>query len=416
MVATPPPFEGHSVASNPAVLDSVVSDLSEQMHPETISMSDFQQSRRTKVVKVLHVINGEHFSGAERVQDLLAQCLPASGYEVGFACVKPGAFDQARESDVPLFRVNMNSRFDVVAIRHLRQIVVEGDYQVLHAHTPRSLMLAAIVARWTGLPLIYHVHSPTSRDSTHKVRSLVNATVESVSMRSCTRLITVSSSLCEHVRRLGFDPKRISVVPNGVAISNVRRSASKPKGTWTLGTVALFRPRKGTEVLLDAMATLRAAGRDVRLRAVGPFETPDYEQQVMAHAERLGLQDHIDWVGFTRDVHAEFQKMDLFVLPSLFGEGLPMVVLEAMACGVPPIGTRVEGVPEAIRDGHNGLLAGPNDPGDLARVISRVLDDDVSWSRMRQNAIERHAAEFSDESMASKVAAVYDDLLGDTKP
>lgn len=379
--------------------------------PIVFPISDYENTKSQKTVRVLHVINGEHFSGAERVQDLLAQCLPEAGYEVGFACVKPDKFDGARESESPIYDVEMNSRFDLGAIRKLRQIVVDGDYKILHAHTPRSLMLASIVARWTRLPLIYHVHSPTSRDSTNKIRSLVNAAVETFSMGNAKRIITVSNSLRKHIQYLGFDFDQISVVPNGVSLSNVRRSPDEPTGTWTIGTVALFRGRKGTEVLLDAIAELRSQGRDVRLRAVGPFETPEYEKQIMDQVERLGIGDAIDWVGFTKDVHSEFQQMDLFVLPSLFGEGLPMVVLEAMACGVPPIGTTVEGVPEAIKDGYNGLLAKPNDAEDLARVIAKVLDGEVSWLEMRTNAIERHAEQFSDQSMANGVAAVYDKIL-----
>ena len=381
--------------------------------PVVLPISDYasEKNTETETVRVLHVINGEHFSGAERVQDLLAQCLPESGYEVGFACVKPDKFDDARESDAPIFDVQMNSRFDLTAIRKLRQIVLDGDYKILHAHTPRSLMLASIVARWLKLPLVYHVHSPTSRDSTNKIRSFVNAAVETFSMGNAKRIVTVSNSLRKHIQCLGFEFEQISVVPNGVSVSDVRRSPEPPTGTWTIGTVALFRGRKGTEVLLDAISELRSAGRDVCLRAVGPFETPEYEKQIMDQVERLGIGDAIDWVGFTKDVHSEFKQMDLFVLPSLFGEGLPMVVLEAMACGVPPIGTTVEGVPEAIKDRHNGLLAKPNDAKDLARVIALALDGEVSWSELRENAIARHAEEFSDQSMASGVAAVYDEIL-----
>ena len=76
---------------------------------------------------------------------------------------------------------------------------------------------------------------------------------------------------------------------------------------------------------------------------------------------------------FPSDVPAELGAMDLLVLPSLFGEGLPMVVLEAMAAGVPVVATRVEGVPEAIGDGVNGVLAAAGHAADLARAIARVV-------------------------------------------
>ena len=178
-----------------------------------------------------------------------------------------------------------------------------------------------------------------------------------------------------------------------------------------MGTVALFRPRKGTEVLLEALAQLRAQGLPVRLRAVGGFETREYEREVKGLAESLGLADAIEWTGFTEEVDRELAEMDLFVLPSLFGEGLPMVVLEAMAAGVPVVATRVEGVPEAIRVGEDGLLAEPGDPGSLAQAIGRVVDGDVDWHALRTSALARHAEAFSERSMAAGVAGVYRRVL-----
>jgi glycosyltransferase involved in cell wall biosynthesis len=179
-----------------------------------------------------------------------------------------------------------------------------------------------------------------------------------------------------------------------------------------LGTLALFRPRKGLDVLLDALAKLRREGLPVRLRAVGGFETPEYERQIKTLADQLGLVDAVEWIGFADDVDREFARMDLFVLPSLFGEGLPMVVLEAMAAGVPVVATRVEGVPEAIRDGRDGLLAEPGDPFSLARAIGRVVRGEVDWTALRTSGLRRHADAFSDRSMAAGVAEVYGRVLG----
>jgi len=101
----------------------------------------------------------------------------------------------------------------------------------------------------------------------------------------------------------------------------------------------------------------------------------------------------------------------LFVLPSLFGEGLPMVVLEAMASGVPVVATRVEGVPEAVRDGMDGVIANPESAEDLARAIEQVITGQIHWSMLRDNALARHAELFSDESMAQGVAEVYRKVL-----
>ncbi len=365
--------------------------------------------------QVLHLINGEHYSGAERVQDLLALGLPRWNYRVAFACVKPGKFPQARISkQVPLFSAEMRSRFDIGSVRRLRDLVTKNDYSLLHAHTPRTALVGSLLSRWCRIPLVYHVHSPVGRDSTNSLRNVLNGFVESISLGSAHQLITVSHSLATYMGSLGVPASRISIVPNGVPTPIRQRDPSPPNAPWTIGTVALFRPRKGTEILIDAIALLREQGIPIRMRAVGGFETASYEKFLRDRVRERDVEDCVEWVGFTQDVNHELCQMDAFVLPSLFGEGLPMVVLEAMAAGVPVIGTQVEGVPEAIRHGEEGLLARPGDPQDLAGWLRSLILGEHNWSALRQRAQHRHATKFSDTAMCNGVAAVYDRVLSST--
>ena len=91
------------------------------------------------------------------------------------------------------------------------------------------------------------------------------------------------------MRLQGYRKTAIAVVPNGVPVPEKKRAASPPVGDWTNGVVALFRPRKGLEVLLDAIAQLASQGISVNLRAVGPFETKTYQEEIMHHVARLGI-------------------------------------------------------------------------------------------------------------------------------
>ena len=160
------------------------------------------------------------------------------------------------------------------------------------------------------------------------------------------------------------------------------------------------------------MARLKSLGLPVRLRAVGSFETPQYERQIKRLVDELGICDLVHWTGFTQDVDAELHKMDVFVLPSLFGEGLPMVVLEAMAAGVPVVASGVEGIPETIRQDVDGLIVEPNNTHDLTDALRRFVDGKVDWHKMQISARERHAEKFSDRAMAAGVAKVYRRVLG----
>jgi len=365
-----------------------------------------------KLTKVVHVINGEHYSGAERVQDLLGKCLPQFGYDASFVCVKPGKFAEARAAQsCPLFDLPMRHRFDLWQAKKLADLVQAEQFEVIHAHTPRTAMLAMGASYLTGIPFVYHVHSPTARDSNRRWQNWLNQKIEQTAIANASQLVCVSNSLAGHMRSLGVGDNRLTIVHNGVPQVADVVERELPSGDWTLGTVALFRPRKGLEVLLEAMAQLRQQGHLIRLRAVGPFETPEYEATILERVRQLKLEDAIDWVGFTRDVNAQFSQMDLFVLPSLFGEGLPMVVLESMAAGTPVVATDVEGVTEAITDGESGIIARPHDAEHLAQRIEAVLTGREDWRQIRTTALARHGQSFSDVAMARGVAGVYDQIL-----
>ncbi len=405
-VASPPLPSAEKFPSTP---DQPVVALPPQSMDDTSSVVPRQAN-----VRVLHVINGEHYSGAERVQDLLAARLPELGFDVGFACVKPGVFAKKRSfQSAPVFDIPMHSRIDLRAVKRLVQIIRRHDYRIVHAHTPRSALVGRIAARIVGVPLVYHVHSPARRDTTRGLRNWINAASERLTVSGAARLIAVSHSLGQHMAREKFQPERIVVVPNGVPRVGDLPPRRTPRGTWQLGTVALFRPRKGIEALLEALALLEARGLRVGLRAVGGFECPDYMRQTLNLAAKLGVSGRVQWTGFTSDVAAELARMDLFVLPSLFGEGLPMVVLEAMAAGVPVVASRVEGVPEAVRHGIDGVLAQPGDPAALAEAIAQVITGQYDWQDLRRSAIARHAERFSDRSMALGVAQAYRQVLAE---
>lgn len=371
----------------------------------------------TRPIRVLHVVNGEHFAGAERVQSHLGRCLPKYGVRADFACVKPGRFadavDAAEGKWGAAHRLPMRHRLDIAVARRVARLARQGGYDLLHAHTPRTALITALAARWANLPWVYHVHSPAARDSSQRLANAVNAWIEHRSLRRCSHLITVSDSLRRDCLNAGYDSDRVSVVHNGVpAICYDRSSTPRAGGRWVLGMVALMRPRKGLEVAIDALAQLRRSGYDVVLRCIGPFETDEYRREIDQRIERAELTGAVEMVGFQSDIPLALSQLDAMLLPSLYGEGLPMVVLEAMAAGLPVVATSVEGTPEAIRDGVDGLLAEPASAASLAAKIEQLLSGNFDWRRCSQAARQRHADAFSDWAMSRGVASVYQRVLG----
>jgi glycosyltransferase involved in cell wall biosynthesis len=363
-------------------------------------------------VKVLHLINGEFYAGAERVQDLLALQLPSRGFEVSFACLKDGIFAARRRAQqAPLYHFPMRSRVDLSQCLRLARLVPAEGFRLLHTHTPRTALIGRLVAAVARVPFVHHVHSPAESDTEQGWRNIRNGLVEKFSLRGARRLIAVSASLERGLKERGFAAERIRQLPNGVPLGERLRRPYRPGEELSIGMIALYRPRKGIEVLLEAMARVQASGARVHLHAVGPFETPEYERSVQDLARKLRLERSITWAGFRSDVGAEFRRMHLFVLPSLYGEGMPMVVLEAMAAGLPVVSTRVEGIPEIVRDGQDGSLATPGDAGELAENLLKFVRGSADAAAMGDSGWRRQRDGYSDVSMAAGVAAIYREVL-----
>ncbi|NIL95695.1 MAG: glycosyltransferase [Planctomycetales bacterium] len=363
-------------------------------------------------LRVLHVINGEHFAGAERVQDLLASRLPDCGFEVELAALKPGAFHSARKSTAVLHAVPMRSRFDLRPAWKLARLVQRRQCRLIHSHTPRAALVSSLAARLAGVPLVHHLHGQTATEMNRRLLGRINAAVEVCGMRAADRTIVVSATARRYALELGYDADRTCLVPNGVPAATGFSVSKQAHEGWTIGSVALFRPRKGIETLLQATARLRGKNLPVFLRLIGGFETAAYQQHLRGLAEELGIAPYVQWVGFTANVPAELGRLDAMVLPSLLAEGLPMAVIEAMAAGVPVVASRVDGIVDVIEHERTGLLCQPGDADALARQLARLLLGEVDADQLGELGRQRHKAAFSDQSMAAGVANVYRQVLG----
>ena len=363
--------------------------------------------------KALHIINGDLYAGAERVQDLLALNLPQFGYDVGLVTLKDGLYPHVRQArDVPLFPAGMRSRFDLRVVPGVATVARTGGYHIMHTHSPRSLLVGALASSLGGLPLVHHVHGPTTHDTEHVLRNVRNAFIERICIKKAAHAVSVSQFVADYARSLGVPVDRSTIVRNGVQ-TVPEKPLTNDQDQPTLGAVGLFRPRKGVEVLIAAAAQL-AESRSGRfnLLMVGGFETPAYEKEIKDLARRLSIEDRIEWTGFITDVPRMLRRMDVFVLPSLYGEGMPMVVLEAMALGLPIVATAVGGVVEAIEDRRQGVLVEPGDATGLCTSLNEVLDKQVFRQEIGRAARDRQIECFSAPMMAAGVAAVYDKVLG----
>jgi glycosyltransferase involved in cell wall biosynthesis len=182
-----------------------------------------------------------------------------------------------------------------------------------------------------------------------------------------------------------------------------RRELRVPDDAIVLGLGARLSSVKGLTYLLKALPEVIRQFPTVVLVIAGDGPL---EEDLKAEADSLGVEDHVEFVGPRTDMAELLKTFDLYILPSV-SEGLPMVLLEAMAAGCPIVATGVGGVPSAIEDGVSGLLAPPRDPAALAAVITRALGDEPLRRRMALAGRQVFAARFSAETMTRRYEQLY---------
>ena len=368
----------------------------------------------TESVRVLHIINGEHYSGAERVQDLLGEGLARFGFEVGYACVKPDLFPKVYKAKAcPVYSLSKECGGNISTIKKLVQIVRAEKYKLIHTHMPRTAATGRIVSAITRVPMVYHIHGAVLFYSHRRLKGLFAAGLERISSIGAKRVIACSEEMRRYARAIGISGNMVTVIANGIpGYTTVSKGRSLDE-EFVIGMVALSRPRKGLEDLLHAMKLLQSGeGSHVRLRGVGDFISPEYKAQIEHLVLRLGIERAVEWTGFTNNIYEELEKMDCFVLPSM-SEGLSIALLEAMSAGVPVIATRIRANEEIIRQGHDGFLCEPGEARSLAACIEQMITlSKEELQSMRNNVRRRQQENFSRETMCERMADVYADILG----
>jgi glycosyltransferase involved in cell wall biosynthesis len=178
-------------------------------------------------------------------------------------------------------------------------------------------------------------------------------------------------------------------------------------------SIALQRPKKGGEVLLEALRILRDRGQDFRAAMVGGGEMLPRLRRL---ARRFGLDDFVEFPGIVPDVRPWLAACDLYVQPSIREESGSMALLEAMQFGRPVICSAVDGMIEDVRDGIDGVLVPPSDPIALANAIGDLLDDPERRRRIGSAARARFEATFDADRFAASLAQLYEGAPPPTPP
>lgn len=231
-----------------------------------------------------------------------------------------------------------------------------------------SASVSLLAATFLGIPFSFTLHGPVDLDEAPQTR--LKRKIAAADVVACISHFARSQGML-HADPVDWPKLRIVHCAVNPALYARTHHAADPHGPVRLVFVGRLAPEKGMRLLLEALGRARAGGADLRLTVIG--DGPD-RQTLETMAAPLGKAVRFTGYQSQDEVAAHLAQGDIFVLPS-FAEGVPVVLMEAMASGLPVITTRIAGIPELVEDGLSGLLVAPGDAAALAEAILRLAAD-----------------------------------------
>jgi glycosyltransferase involved in cell wall biosynthesis len=319
---------------------------------------------------------------------------------------------------LPWLRHPIDPLSDATAVFRLASMLSGVD--LLHTHSSKAGIVGRLAARATGVPAVVHtVHGWSFNETQPRGTRRAFIEIERAAARFTDRIVCVSES----DRRLGIalgigDASQYRLVRSGIDPSayrtgpgtreRMREALGFSPDHVVVGGIANFKPQKGPLDFIEAARRAHEASRHLRFFFAGDGELRGEVERAVTSA---GLDGVVRLLGWRSDVAELLSASDLFLLTSLF-EGLPRVVLQAMAAGLPVVATDTGGTAEVVRDGITGRLVPPGAPEAAARAVVALAESASLRARMGAAGCRELGAEFDIRKMVTDLEAIYDDLLG----
>ncbi len=378
--------------------------------------------------KVLHPITRLIIGGAQENTILTAALLDPAEWEVAVLSgpqtgSEGSLIETARERGLaltiePTLVREINPVKDPLAFFRLVRFMRRGNYTIVHTHSSKAGILGRWAARWAGVPVIVHtVHGWGHHDRQHPLVRALYVWLEKFTLPITDKLIVVSALNIEKGLADGIGTADDYVtIRSGIELdrfghptvprAETRAAWGIPAQVQVVGTVTRLSPQKAPLDFVRAAAKILETHPDTWFVMVGDGPL---RAAVEALAAELGVTSQLVLTGLRRDVPELMAAFDLFVLSSLW-EGLPRVLPQAMATGLPIVATACDGSAEAVTEGENGYLVPPAQPAQLADRVRLLLSDPDQMARLGRSGKERVAA-FGDQRMVEQIADLYRTLL-----
>jgi len=321
--------------------------------------------------------------------------------------------DSVRAADTPAFVLPACHRFDPTPIFRLARLLDEHEVDILHTHDHRTNLIGYLATRLRPTALACTLHQPLRRHWWLRHFEIL----DDLMVRRFDRLLPVAEAIRQEVLAKRPDlADRVVTVLNGVDVDRftgagtgaaVRDEFRIPDHTVLCATIGRLSDDKGLMCLLDAARKVRDRRDDVfwLVAGRGPL-ADDFRKRI----KEMGLDRQVVLAGYRTDVPELLAAADMLVVAST-SEGCPVVVLEAMAAGVPVIATRVGGTPEVVRDQTTGLIVPPGRSDLIADAVDRLAQSRECRQAMGHAGAQRVRKELSVTHMVRRLEEVYTGMI-----
>jgi len=361
---------------------------------------DAQPDRRRRIV---HVTFGLDVGGQEKLLVEFARRADRGRFDLQFVSLGSRGVlaDEIEELGWPVTALGLPNGLRPSLVVKLARTFRRWRPDVVHTHDDRALFYAGPAAWVTRVPLV--VNTRHGRNFHFTPRQVAVG-------RRLARLVDRYVSVSDDARTLcvaeGIAPSRLRTILNGIDTGRFRFGGPDPSGPVV--TVARLSPEKDVANLVRATAIAAERVPELRVEVAGGGPCLADLNRL---AVELGASDHIAFLGEVREIPALLARARIFVLPSR-SEGIPLTVLEAMACGLPVVATRVGGLPEVVDEGVTGLLVPTADPAALARAIIKIWNDPDRGDRLGRAGRQRAEERFDVRRMVAQYENLYRERPG----
>lgn len=364
------------------------------------------------MITSVHIDTAQTWRGGQNQVLQLVTGLESLGHPTWLVAHAGGELKRRAQEGLRFIGFSPRSEFDVQAAWQLSRVLRDAKPDVIHAHDPMAVALAAMALQMPQAGVADTPVVAARRVDFHLKRHAFSKW----KYRHVQMFIAASRTIADILEADGITRDRISIVHDGVNVGlidklpavDTRSALWLPHGAPVVGNVAALAPHKGQKHLVAAAAKVVHAVPDARIVIVGEGELKEsLERQVKS----LALERHVFLTGFRADALGLMKSFDLFVMSSVT-EGLGSAVLEAMACGRAVVSTRAGGLPEVVVDGETGLLVAAHDEAAMADAIVTLLKQPDRRAAMGAAGRARVMRDFSVDKMVNDTVAVYQSQIG----